>query len=209
MKTHTKTLLATLTACTALAGTNQAATITNVNASNATYIRSNDANTNFQTSTFNVANDNGTHRVALWTFDISSITDTITDVTITLEENIGGGTEEYEVFGLGDGSLNLNTITWNIAVTDGVVASNRPVGTSLATFDAAGGTATYSVGLTAAFFDGDADGLITIGIADNVTNTNGIGWTDGAVLNVTSVPEPGSLALLGLGGLLIARRRRG
>ena len=30
-----------------------------------------------------------------------------------------------------------------------------------------------------------------------------------AVLTGTVIPEPGSLALLGLGGLLIARRRRG
>jgi hypothetical protein len=48
------------------------------------------------------------------------------------------------------------------------------------------------------------------------TNENYLGlftnWTDGGAeldnFSVSTVPEPGSLALLGLGGLLIARRRR-
>ena len=34
-------------------------------------------------------------------------------------------------------------------------------------------------------------------------------WSGIVVANTTPIPEPGSLALLGLGGLLIARRRRG
>ena len=44
------------------------------------------------------------------------------------------------------------------------------------------------------------------GVGNDGRHTNGI---DNITLNATVIPEPGSLALLGLGGLLIARRRRG
>jgi hypothetical protein len=43
----------------------------------------------------------------------------------------------------------------------------------------------------------------------NGTDYSGNGRGLGTVLTGTVIPEPGSLALLGLGGLLIARRRRG
>lgn len=205
-----KTILCTVAALatTTLAVGTQAAVIS-VNASDATYVRSNDAATNFQSSGTNVANDNGgSHRIALWTFDFSSISDPITGVTLSLQENAGGGLDEYEVFGLGDGTIDLSAITWNSAVTDGQVASNRPVGTSLGTFISDGGGSSYSLTLSAAFFEADVDGLVTIAIVDNTVGVDGIGWADGAVLNVSTVPEPGSLALLGLGGLALLRRRR-
>ena len=53
---------------------------------------------------------------------------------------------------------------------------------------------------------GNTAQYIAIEILTSGTNTARVGIAE---LAVTEVPEPGSLALLGLGGLLIARRRRG
>lgn len=86
-----------------------------------------------------------------------------------------------------------------------------PVGTTLDTFNSVNGSSSYSLDLSTAFFNGDADGLITLAIYNTNSASNGIGWTDGPTLNVTTttIPEPSSTALLGLGGLaLILRRRR-
>jgi len=44
---------------------------------------------------------------------------------------------------------------------------------------------------------------------DTVSPTSGFGNTHISAYQIRLVPEPGSLALLGLGGLLVARRRRG
>ncbi len=185
------------------------AALTNISASDATYIRSNDAGTNFNSSVFNVANNNtANHRIALYTYDLSAITGSITNVTWSLTENIGGGTNTYAVTGLGDGTINLGTITWTTAVSGSFVASNLPVGTALGTFPTAGGTASYDVTLGTAFFDGDADGLVTLAIHDTNPDASGVGWTDAPVLNVTTVPEPSSAVLFGLGGLLVTLRRR-
>ena len=195
------------------------AAVTMISASDATYIRSGDgqAGTNFNSSVTNVANNNtaatGTsedHRIALYTYDLSAITVSITDVTWSLTENAGGAsTNTYAVTGIGDGTINLGTITWTTAVSGGFVASNLPVGTALGTFPSVDGTASYDVTLSTAFFDGDADGLVTLAIHDTNPDASGIGWTDAPVLNVTSVPEPSSIALLGLGGgLALLRRKR-
>ena len=50
---------------------------------------------------------------------------------------------------------------------------------------------------------------ITAGEIAGVNETGNHAAIDNLVINGTVVPEPGSLALLGLGGMMIARRRRG
>ena len=79
----------------------------------------------------------------------------------------------------------------------------------LVRFDAVGSTFT-------AIYDGDfaTFGDVTTAVAGGVhfvdTTGNGLIATDnGSTFTVSVAPEPGSFALLGLGGLLIARRRRG
>jgi len=172
------------------------AALTNITASDATYVRSSEADTVLHGGTTNVANDNGSnHRVAYYTYDISAISGTITDITWSLTENAGGGTAEYQVFGI-DSTISLTLLTWDIAVTDGHLSSNRPTGTSLGTFNSVNGSSSYDVTLSNAFFDGDADGLISLAIVDNDSGITGIGWTNTPVLKVTSVPEPSSAALL-------------
>lgn len=53
--------------------------------------------------------------------------------------------------------------------------------------------------------------FISIDDDNDPTNGTGFGGFDGHVnaFQLRAIPEPGSLALLGLGGLMIARRRRG
>jgi len=151
------------------------AALTNITASDATYVRSSEADTVLHGGTTNVANDNGSnHRVAYYTYDISAISGTITDITWSLTENAGGGTAEYQVFGI-DSTISLTLLTWDIAVTDGHLSSNRPTGTSLGTFNSVNGSSSYDVTLSNAFFDGDADGLISLAIVDNDSGITGIG----------------------------------
>ena len=83
------------------------------------------------------------------------------------------------------------------------------IGTQLTgrVFDTAGGsllaTATTNDGSYASGFSGVFASLNTDVPAPGIPNDIDASWD-----NITSVPEPSSLALLALGGLMIARRRR-
>jgi MYXO-CTERM domain-containing protein len=60
--------------------------------------------------------------------------------------------------------------------------------------------------LNTAFGSQNSNGIWTLTLSDNASGDSGgiIGWS----LNVTPAPAPGAFALLGLGGLAAARRRR-
>jgi hypothetical protein len=67
--------------------------------------------------------------------------------------------------------------------------------------------------ITVSDFSGDLFTLTTTGFTfDNATAQIGFGSVNDVILfdnvNFNQIPEPGSLALLGLGGLLFTRRRR-
>lgn len=123
----------------------------------------------------------------------------------------------------------MTGLSWDFARADGPLATDgiritgfladpnailTGPGTSGLTY--AAGTLTFQ--LSSAAFSG-TDGVLTLDGAASAGQTLTILVNDstqaGAQLPITSisydneVPEPGSLALIGLGGLLIARRRRG
>lgn len=70
-----------------------------------------------------------------------------------------------------------------------------------------GNTLTLTYDNTLPSLVGDKIALRLITSSDTFSSFDPTGWIDN--VSVEAVPEPGSLALLGLGSLLIARRRRG
>lgn len=70
-----------------------------------------------------------------------------------------------------------------------------------------GGASTYSTASPLALFNGGtATDLVSISIVSNGANAGN--YWDNFQVDGTVVPEPGSLALLGLGGLMMVKRRR-
>ncbi|MBX3358726.1 MAG: proprotein convertase P-domain-containing protein [Phycisphaeraceae bacterium] len=72
--------------------------------------------------------------------------------------------------------------------------------------NASGTFLAYEGSLNDAFGGVNASGVWTLTVADYVGGDTGM--IDGFSLNMTTVPAPGSVALLGVSGLLVARRRR-
>lgn len=73
--------------------------------------------------------------------------------------------------------------------------------------DAVGGEDSYADQITTHVFNSGAGGNLEIRIAfDSADGSNPFVGIDN--VSITDVPEPGSLALLGLGGLALLRRRR-
>ena len=92
--------------------------------------------------------------------------------------------------------------------TDFTIGATTKTATALADPGAGNGALTFTEGNSHVLFSGldGSSGSITFSVTDSAVGTNGV--LSGLQIEEV-VPEPGSLALMGLGGLLIARRRRG
>lgn len=103
-----------------------------------------------------------------------------------------------------------------ITLFDNVNSSGDPNGTYtfsdsaaavVAPGDLSGGTFLAQGGSMNALFGGDdAAGIWTLNVNDEAGAD--VGSIQGWELRLTGVPTPGALALLGMGGLLVSRRRR-
>jgi len=103
--------------------------------------------------------------------------------TYNFDDAAGGTSEDLSPFDDGGGILN------SFSVAPGVAGGDASAPASLSTFDGEDANGTWTL------YAGDSAGFDT-------------GILDGFTLNVTSVPAPGALALLGVAGLAARRRRR-
>lgn len=128
-------------------------------------------------------------------------------VTVTTP---GVSTQWYRFTGLG-GTIQADVLNLS-AGGDTVMAIFNSSGTMLGFDDDSGDGLASSLGVAA-----PNDGVVYVAVSDyngaSGQNTNGyydnrVTNTDVATFDLRVVPTPGSLALLGLGGLLAGRRRR-
>ncbi len=181
------------------------------------YIDSKSADSNFSSGSSLVVNSRADtphyDRIGLYTFDLSSYTGEYDEITLTLDSTSGGTGTSYSFFYFAD-AVDASTVTWNTAATAGIVPSTADGSVSATRILTQ--TGSFATTTTTAFdftfsntaaIGGDADGLFTIVVLDNDTsgNSNNFLRTSAAL---TVVPEPTSLALLGLGGLALVTRRK-
>lgn len=192
-----------------------------------TYIRSSDETMNYNSDPYMVANNNGVNvRMAVFSFDISSETvGSITSAKLELDDVIGNVSQNYAIWGLLDAAEDFDetTLTWNNAgFLSGttVDVSKAYGGAALGSFSNTANTVNTLFDVTSGtfldFLNASGDNDVTFVVLDLGTAGGGSGWAtkESSVdlkptLTLTSIPEPSSAVLLGLGGLaLILRRRR-
>ncbi len=192
-----------------------------------TYIRSNQATTNFGSDAFMVANENATSvRMAIFRFDLSSVSGVITGAKLEVDDVIGGYSGSFEVWGLLDAHEDFDegTLTWNTATfVDGadystVDSSKAYGGTLLGTFANTANSVNTVFDVTSGnyidFLNASADDIVTFVIVDPINSTPGSGWATKEAGSgdlkptLTIVPEPGVAFLGSIGLLALLRRRR-
>ncbi|MEX2607283.1 MAG: DNRLRE domain-containing protein [Kiritimatiellia bacterium] len=159
-------------------------------------------------------------------FDLTSVTDTIDSISLTLDKgSFTNGDQSSGQFDLLLKSLDTDfaesAVTWNSFTPDGGDVSGTTLSTvagynaqtiASATF---GSTTDFLSAANAAkggifrliAYSPDAEGIT---VTDAPNDKSFYRFTDAATLNITTIPEPSSLLLLGLAGLALVlfRSRR-